>query len=97
MLLRMPSAGGGTTKKDRLSLMVGTVYMIVQGCHTPMVLVLSVVAMAVEFVMRTRSSSVRLVRMTLNRVSKATENDTNAIIKLFSGILMVLYWMLSGL
>ena len=47
MLLRMLSAGGGTTIKDRLSLMVGTVYRMVQGCYTPMELVLSVVEMSV--------------------------------------------------
>ena len=42
VLLRMPSAGGGTTKKDRLSLLVGAVYRMVQVCYTPMDLVLSV-------------------------------------------------------
>ena len=34
MLLQMPGAGGGTTKRDRLSLLVGAVYRIVQGCYT---------------------------------------------------------------
>ena len=79
MLLRMSSAGGGTTKKDRLSLLVGAVYRMVQGCYTLMDLVLSVVEMSVEFVISTRSSSVSLdqVRMAIFRVSKATENDTN--------------------
>ena len=97
VLLRMPSAGGGTIKKARLSLMVGVVYRKVQGCYTPRDLVLSVVEMSVEFVMSTCSSSVSLVRMALFRVSKATENDTNVRIKLFSETLMGLYWMLSGL
>ena len=45
VLLRMPSAGRVTTKKDRLSLMVGTVYRMVQGYYTPMDLVLSAVEM----------------------------------------------------
>ena len=35
--------------------------------------------------------------MALFRVSKATENDTKAIVKLLSETLMGLYWILSGL
>ena len=38
-----------------------------------------------------------LVRMALFMVSKATENDTKARVKLLSETLMGLYWMLSGL
>ena len=45
----------------------------------------------------TRSSSVSLVRMALRRLSKAIENETNARTELFSGNLMVIYWMLSGM
>ena len=51
MLLRMPGVGGGTTKRDRLNLLVGDVYRIVQGCYTPMDLMLLVVEMSVEFVL----------------------------------------------
>ena len=50
VLLRMPSVGGGTTKRDRLSLLVGAVYRMVQGCYTSRDLMLSVVEMSVEFV-----------------------------------------------
>ena len=57
---------------------------MVQGCYTPMDLVLSVVGMSVEFVMSTQSSSVSLVRMALFRVSKATENDRDVRVKLLS-------------
>ena len=46
MLLRMPSVGGGTTKRDRLRLLVGAVHRMVQGCYTPRDMMLSVVAMA---------------------------------------------------
>ena len=97
MLLRMPSVGGGTTKNDRLSLLVGAVYRMVQGCYTPMDLLLSVVEMSVAFAISTFSSSVSLVRMSLFRVSKATESDTNARAKLLSETLMGLYCVLRGL
>ena len=97
MLLRMPGVGGGTTKRDRLSLLVGTVYRMVQGCYTPRDLMLSVVEMSVEFVLSTCSNSLSLVRMALFRVSKAPEKDTKARVKLLSENLMGLYWMLSGL
>ena len=99
VLLRMPGVGGGTTKRDRLSLLVGAVYRMVQGCSTPRDLMLSVVEMSVEFVLSTCSNSLSLVRMALFRVSKATdhENDTKARVKLLSETLMGLYWMLSGL
>ena len=97
MLLRMPSAGGGTTKKGRLSLMVGAVYRTVQGCYTPMDLVLSVVEMSVEFVMGPRSSSIGVAGMALFRVSKATEDDANVGLELLSEALMGLCWMISGL
>ena len=70
---------------------------MVQGCYTPRDLMLSVVEMSLEFVISTCSSSVSLVRLALFRVSKATENDTNARVKLLSETLMGLYWMLSGL
>ena len=93
----MPSVGGGTTKKDRLSLLVGAVYRMLQGCDTPRDLLLSVVEMPAEFMISTRSNSLSLVRMALFRVSKATENDTKARVKLLSETLMGLYWMLSGL
>ena len=97
MLLRMPGVGGGTTERDRLSLLVGTVYRMVQGCYTPRDLMLSVVEMSVEFAISTCSNSLSLVRMALHRVSKATEKDTNVRVKLLSETLMGLYWMLSGL
>ena len=97
MLLRMPGGGGGTTKRDRLSLLVGAVYRMVQGCFTPRDLLLPVVEMSAEFVLRTCSNSLSLVRMALFRVSKATENDTKARPTLLSATLMGLYWMLSGL
>ena len=97
MLLRMPGVGRGTTKKERLSLLVGDVYRMVQGCFTPRDLMLSVVEMSIEFVISTCSSSLSLVRMALFRVSKATENETKARVKLFSETLMGLYWMLSGM
>ena len=84
----MPSAGAGTTKKDQLNLLVGAVYRMVQGCYTPMELVLSVVKEAVDFVVSTRSSSVSLVRVALFKVSKATENDTSASAQLLSETLM---------
>ena len=58
---------------------------------------LPVVEITVEFVISTCPSSVSLVRMALFRVSKATENDTNARDKLLSETLMGLYWMLRGL
>ena len=53
-------------------------------------LVVSVAEMSVEFVRSTASGSVSLFRMALHRMSKATENETNERIKLFSGTLMVL-------
>ena len=93
----MPGVGGGTTKRGRLSLLVGTVYRMVQGCYTPRDLMLSVVEMSVEFVLSTCSNSLSLVRTALFRVSKATEKDTKARVNLLSGTLMGLYWMLSGL
>ena len=76
MLLRMTGVCGGTTKRDRRSLLVGAVYRMVQGCYPPRDLMLSVVEMSVEFVISTRSNSLSLVRMALFRVSKATENET---------------------
>ena len=60
MLLRMPGVGGGTTKRDRLGLLVGAVYRMVQGYYTPRDLMLSVVEMSVEFVISTRSNSLSL-------------------------------------
>jgi hypothetical protein len=93
----MPGVGGGTTKRDRLSLLVGTVYRMVQGCYTPRDPTLSVVEMSVEFVLSTCSNSLSLVRMALFRVSKATENDAKVRVKMLSETLMGLYWMLSGL
>jgi hypothetical protein len=74
MLLQMPGVGGGTTKRDSLSLLVGAVYRMMQGCLTPRDLMLSVVEMSVEFVVSTHSNSLSLVRMALFRVGKATEN-----------------------
>ena len=99
VLLRMTGVSGGTTKRDRLSLLIGAFYRMVQGCFTLRDLMLSVVEMSVEFVLSTCSSSLSLVRMALFRVSKATENDTKARAKLLSETLqlMGLYWMLSGL
>ena len=77
MLLRMPGAGGGTTKRDRLRLLVGAVYGMVQDCYTPRDRMLSVVDISVEFVISTCANSVSLVRMALFRVNSATENETN--------------------
>ena len=68
MLLRMPGVGGGTTKRVRLSLLVGAVYRMVHGCFTPRGPMLLVVEMSVEFVVSTRSNSLSLVRMALFRV-----------------------------
>ena len=81
MLLRMPSEGGGTTKRDRLSLMVGAVCRVMQGCYTPRDLMMYVVKMSVEFVISTRATSLSLVRTALFRVSTATENETDAGVK----------------
>ena len=55
------------------------------------------VEMHVEVLISTHSSSVSLVRMALFRMSKATENDTNARAKLLAETLMGVYRMLSGL
>ena len=41
----------------------------------------------------TRANSLSLVRMALFKVSRATENDTNARVKLLSETLMGHYWM----
>ena len=60
-------------------------------------LMVSVLEMAVKFVISACSSSVSLVRMDLHRASKATEKETNARVTLLSEALMGLYWMLSGL
>ena len=99
MLLRMAGVGGGTTKRGRLSLLVGAVCRMVQGCHTPRDLMLSVVEMSVEFVISTSTcaNSLSLVRMALFTVSKATEGDAKARVKIPSETLMGLYWMLRGL
>ena len=70
---------------------------MVQGCCTPTDLMLSVVEMSVEFVISAHSNSLSLVRMALFRLSKATENETKARVKLLYETLMGLYWMLSGL
>ena len=88
----MRSVGGGTTKKGRLDLLVGTVHRMVQGCYTSMDLMVPV-----EFVISTRTCSIGLVRMALHRVSKATENEANARAKSLSENLVGLYWVLSGL
>ena len=72
MLLRMPGVGEGTTKRNRMSLLVGAVYRMVQGCFTSRDLMLSVVEMSVDFVGSTCSDSLSLVRMALFRVSKST-------------------------
>ena len=93
LLLRMPRVGGGTAKKHRLGLLVGTAHRMVQGCYTPMDLRVLVLEVDVEFVISTRSYSIRLVKMALHRVSRATENETNVRIKLLSGTLMGLSWM----
>ena len=97
MLLRMPDVGGCTTKRDKPGLLVGAVYKMVQGCCALRNLMLSVVEMSVEFVISTRSNSLSLVRMALFRVSKATENETKARVKLLSETLPGLYSMPSGL
>ena len=73
MLLRMPGVGGGTTKRDRLSLLVGAVYRMVQGCHTPRDLILSVVEMSAEFVISTHSNSLSLVRAKQLRTKRKRE------------------------
>ena len=98
ILLRMPGVGGGTTKRDRLSLLVGDVYRMVQGCYTPRGLILSMAEMSVGFVISTRPNSLSLVRMALFRVSKATENETKARVKLLSETLVgpLRYSWLSG-
>ena len=95
----MEPCSSSPDKRDRSSLLVGAVYRMVQGCFTPrdLIIMLSVVEMSVEFVLSTCSNSLSLVRMALYRVSKATENDTNARVKLLSETLMGLYWILSGL
>ena len=71
MLLQMPGVyvggGLGTTKRDRLSLLVGAVYRMVRGCYTLRDFMLLVVGMSVEFVISTKScsNSLSLVRMAL--------------------------------
>ena len=95
--MRSVYVGGGTTKRARLSLLVGTVYRMLQGCYTPRDLMLSVVEMSVEFVLSACSGSLSLVRMALFRVSKATEKDTKARVTLLSETLMGLCLMMSGL
>ena len=87
----MPGVGGGTTKRDRLSLLVGAVYRMVQGCFTPRGLMLSVVEMSVGCVLSTCSSSLSFVR-----IAKATENDTKAGVKLLPETPMGLYWAFAG-
>ena len=80
----MPGVGAGTTKKGALSLLVGAIHRMAQGCHTPMDLMASVLGMSVKFVLSTCSYLVSLVRMALHAQGElnATENETNVRIKL---------------
>ena len=48
MLQRLPEHGGGTTKRDRISWIVGALFRMAYGCLTPTDVALSVCELAVE-------------------------------------------------
>ena len=48
VLQRLPEHGGGTTKRDRISWIVGALFRMAYGCLTPTDVALSVCELAVE-------------------------------------------------
>ena len=66
---RLPEHGGGTSKKDRLSWLVGALFRMVYGCLIPADVALSVCDMAVELELSGASNPRTLLRMALIRVS----------------------------
>ena len=99
ILQRLPEHGGGTSKRDRLSWIIGTLFRIVYGCLTPTDVALSVCKLAVELELSRTSSSRGLLRVALLRVSviilESMEEDER--MKEFSGTFVFLYRMLGGL
>ena len=98
ILQRLPEHGGGTTKRDRLSWIVGALFRMVSGCLTPIDVALSVCKLAVELELSGTSSPRGLLRVALVRVGVIIlERMEEERMKEFSGTLVFLYRMLGGL
>ena len=68
ILQRLPEHGGGTTKRDRLSWIIGALFRMVYGYLTPTDVALSVCKLAVELELSGTSSPMSLLRVALLRV-----------------------------
>ena len=98
ILQRLPEHGGGTTKRDRLSWIIGALFRIVYGCRTPTDVALPVCRLAVELESSGTSSSKGLLRVALVRVGVIIlESMEEERMKEFSGTFVFLYRMLGGL
>ena len=69
MLQRLPEHGGGTTRQDRLSWIVGALFRMAYGCLTPTDVALSVCELAVELELSGTASPRCFLRAALLGVS----------------------------
>ena len=97
VLRRLPEHGDGTTKRDRMSWIVGALFRMAYGCLTPTDVALSVCELAVELELSGTASPRCLLGVALLRVSVIILEMQEERMKEFSGTLVFLYRMLGGL
>ena len=97
MLQRLPEHGGGTTKNDRMSWIVGALFRMGYGCLTPTDGPLSVCKLAVELELSGTISPERLLRVALLRVGVIILEMQEERMKEFLGTFVFLNMILAGL
>ena len=97
VLPRLPEHGGGTTKRDRMSWIMGALFRMAYGCLKPTDLALSVCELAVELELSGTTSPRWLLRVALLRVSVIKLEMQEEWMKEFSGTFVFLYRMLGWL
>ena len=97
MLQRLPEQGGGTSKRDRLSWLIGALFRMVYGFLTPTDVALSVCELAVELQLSAAKFHMTLLRMALLRVSVILQEGKEERMKESLRTFVSLYMMLGGL
>ena len=97
VLQQLPDHGGGTTKRDRMSWIVGALFRMVYGCLAPTAVALSVCELAVELELSGTTSPRSLLRVALLRVGVIILEMQEERMKEFSGTFVFLYRMLGVL
>ena len=93
---RLPEHGGGTSRRDRLSWIVGALLIMVYGCLTPRDVALSVCKLAVELQLAAASNPRTLLRTALIKVSVIILERKEERMREFSRTFVSLYRMLGG-